>query len=275
MTSPDSEAVLSGSLLDPTLGHLERVEKSVKMLSVALHLEMAELALSAQDQDPGNKATLQAIGSAATRIANLATEIAENTSQQRIAIEGEAVVATVPPHLTDQIPTELQASLPIVDIVTQVSTPRLVHEAELAEVPLAELYRSIVPIEQIPIMELPEGASAVTIEIYDDRVLLNGESIKLSGDRLFMFNSLMTQRNQLVTNKEIRAKGFKGDAAAFHGALSTLITQLNRAAEKAGTLAVKKTGQRADVKYGVNPVLQFIDKRTDSSAPLPTSVKKN
>jgi hypothetical protein len=283
MSAENRAGALPDSLLDPTLAHIERVERSLSMASRALHLELASIILDGSDKDPQKADTISAIGKAALRIATLADDIAKSTADDIVGFD-QVVDKPAPEQVepVSSVESTPSTTLPSKDPETvkhipQVDTQSTIENIKQEVAPDLEenkLYNTTVSIEKTPVMVVPEGVDPLIGYVDKNGIKINGKRIQLEGDKLFLFNSLMLQRNGIISNDELRGLGFNGDTQAFHSALTSLIAQLNKAAEEQGIEIIKKIGQRKDVGYAVNPVLQLVEELSVSSDE-PEIVKKN
>lgn len=187
--------------------------------------------------------------------------VVEEVVQPVAQVVGETPKAT-PEVVTTPEETRLPSPEQISEVQTTKERKKLKYEGDM--------YARIVTEKETPIMELREGMEAIPVRIIsDDTIVVNGEKIVLQGDHLFIFNAAMKLRDQMMTAKDMRALGFRMDTASASMTFSKAMNELHYTLQSAmGSLNVgiiKKTGQAAGTRYAVNPAVQLVDERHESS----------
>jgi hypothetical protein len=142
-----------------------------------------------------------------------------------------------------------------------------------------EYYEAIISLEDVPVIENGDGNSPIDVTITsDETIMLNGNTIILNDDKLFVFNALMLHRDRPRTAREIRRLGFRPTEQqpsvinnAFHSAIKTLAEELDQAA---GVEIIEIEGKTVNTRYIINPSVMLIEGR-DANDKQVRGSKKN
>ena len=134
-----------------------------------------------------------------------------------------------------------------------------------------DLYARIVSPDYIPAVSLPEDVEPITLTIESDSTIAIGDHRTiLSGDELFIFNTLLCHRNEVMRSHDIREQGFQPHArsentrrTAFSRSARVLLSQLAWLTDES-TPVVQALGQRRGRTYQLNPAVIVVDTRPDT-----------
>lgn len=238
---------LPESFILPAIETTENIEHALQRVEQALSIELARAALKGEALTTDERNSFQKVGQTLLRIASTAGRLGGD-------------VTTASSHT----PQEAEIAQPV-----EPEQPIKPERPVEAERPL-ELYQKIVSADQIPNM-LREGDEPITLTISSDSsVTVEGETIHLKRDQLYLFNALMLSRTEPRSSAELRSFGFAPDAktdssvtSRFFKGLTAIESSLN---EAAGVEIIKRIGQRRAMLYAVNPRLVIAEDRKNTEA---------
>lgn len=134
-----------------------------------------------------------------------------------------------------------------------------------------DLYARIVSPDYIPAVSLPEDVDPITLTIESDSTIAIGDHRTiLSGDELFIFNTLLCHRDKVMRPHDIREYGFQPHARSentrrttFSRSARVLLSQLAWLTDES-TPVVQALGQRRGRTYQLNPAVVVVDTRPDT-----------
>ncbi|MBF1032440.1 MAG: hypothetical protein HXL00_01670 [Candidatus Nanosynbacter sp.] len=136
---------------------------------------------------------------------------------------------------------------------------------------MPDLYARIVSPDYIPAVNPPEDVDPITLTIESDGTIAIGDHRTiLSGDELFIFNTLLCHRDKVMRPHDIREYGFQPHARSentrrttFSRSARVLLSQLAWLTDES-TPVVQALGQRRGRTYGLNPAVVVVDTRPDT-----------
>lgn len=136
---------------------------------------------------------------------------------------------------------------------------------------MPDLYARIVSPDYIPAVSLPEDVDPITLTIESDSTIAIGDHRTiLSGDELFIFNTLLCHRDKVMRPHDIREYGFQPHARSentrrttFSRSARVLLSQLAWLTDES-TPVVQALGQRRGRTYQLNPAVVVVDTRPDT-----------
>lgn len=134
-----------------------------------------------------------------------------------------------------------------------------------------DLYARIVSPDYIPAVNPPEDVDPITLTIESDSTIAIGDHRTiLSGDELFIFNTLLCHRDKVMRPHDIREYGFQPHARSentrrttFSRSARVLLSQLAWLTDES-TPVVQALGQRRGRTYQLNPAVVVVDARPDT-----------
>lgn len=134
-----------------------------------------------------------------------------------------------------------------------------------------DLYARIVSPDYIPAVSPPEDVEPITLTIESDSTIAIGDHRTiLSGDELFIFNTLLCHRDKVMRPHDIREYGFQPHARSentrrttFSRSARVLLSQLAWLTDES-TPVVQALGQRRGRTYQLNPAVIVVDTRPDT-----------
>ena len=134
-----------------------------------------------------------------------------------------------------------------------------------------DLYTRIVSPDYIPAVNPPEDVDPITLTIESDSTIAIGDHRTiLSGDELFIFNTLLCHRDEAMRSHDIREHGFQPHARSentrrttFSRSARVLLSQLAWLTDES-TPVVQALGQRRGRTYQLNPAVIVVDTRPDT-----------
>ena len=136
---------------------------------------------------------------------------------------------------------------------------------------MPDLYARIVSPDYIPAVNPPEDVDPITLTIESDSTIAIGDHRTiLSGDELFIFNTLLCHRDKVMRPHDIREHGFQPHARSentrrttFYRSARVLLSQLAWLTDES-TPVVQALGQRRGRTYRLNPAVVVVDTRPDT-----------
>lgn len=136
---------------------------------------------------------------------------------------------------------------------------------------MPDLYARIVSPDYIPAVNPPEDVDPITLTIESDSTVAIGDHRTiLSGDELFIFNTLLCHRDKVMRPHDIREYGFQPHARSentrrttFSRSARVLLSQLAWLTDES-TPVVQALGQRRGRTYQLNPAVVVVDTRPDT-----------
>ena len=136
---------------------------------------------------------------------------------------------------------------------------------------MPDLYARIVSPDYIPAVSPPEDVEPITLTIESDSTIAIGDHRTiLSGDELFIFNTLLCHRDKAMRSHDIREHGFQPHARSentrrttFSRSARVLLSQLAWLTDES-TPVVQALGQRRGRTYQLNPAVVVVDTRPDT-----------
>ena len=136
---------------------------------------------------------------------------------------------------------------------------------------MPDLYARIVSPDYIPAVNPPEDVDPITLTIESDSTIAIGDHRTiLSGDELFIFNTLLCHRDKVMRPHDIREHGFQPHARSentrrttFSRSARVLLSQLAWLTDES-TPVVQALGQRRGRTYRLNPAVVVVDTRPDT-----------
>lgn len=136
---------------------------------------------------------------------------------------------------------------------------------------MPDLYARIVSPDYIPAVNPPEDVDPITLTIESDSTIAIGDHRTiLSGDELFIFNTLLCHRDKVMRPHDIREHGFQPHARSentrrttFSRSARVLLSQLAWLTDES-TPVVQALGQRRGRTYRLNPAVIVVDTRPDT-----------
>ncbi|MDO4661224.1 MAG: hypothetical protein Q4B27_03725 [Candidatus Saccharibacteria bacterium] len=136
---------------------------------------------------------------------------------------------------------------------------------------MPDLYARIVSPDYIPAVSPPEDVDPITLTIESDSTIAIGDHRTiLSGDELFIFNTLLCHRDKVMRSHNIREYGFQPHARSentrrttFSRSARVLLSQLAWLTDES-TPVVQALGQRRGRTYQLNPAVVVVDTRPDT-----------
>ena len=136
---------------------------------------------------------------------------------------------------------------------------------------MPDLYARIVSPDYIPAVSPPEDVEPITLTIESDSTIAIGDHRTiLSGDELFIFNTLLCHRDEVMRSHDIREYGFQPHARSentrrttFSRSARVLLSQLAWLTDES-TPVVQALGQRRGRTYQLNPAVVVVDTRPDT-----------
>ena len=136
---------------------------------------------------------------------------------------------------------------------------------------MPDLYARIVSPDYIPAVNPPEDVDPITLTIESDSTIAIGDHRTiLSGDELFIFNTLLCHRDKVMRPHDIREHGFQPHARSentrrttFSRSARVLLSQLAWLTDES-TPVVQALGQRRGRTYQLNPAVIVVDTRPDT-----------
>ena len=133
---------------------------------------------------------------------------------------------------------------------------------------MPDLYARIVSPDYIPAVNPPEDVDPITLTIESDSTIAIGDHRTiLSGDELFIFNTLLCHRDKVMRPHDIREHGFQPHARSentrrttFSRSARVLLSQLAWLTDES-TPVVQALGQRRGRTYRLNPAVVVVDTR--------------
>lgn len=133
---------------------------------------------------------------------------------------------------------------------------------------MPDLYARIVSPDYIPAVSPPEDVDPITLTIESDSTVAIGDHRTiLSGDELFIFNTLLCHRDKVMRPHDIREHGFQPHARSentrrttFSRSARVLLSQLAWLTDES-TPVVQALGQRRGRTYQLNPAVVVVDTR--------------
>lgn len=136
---------------------------------------------------------------------------------------------------------------------------------------MPDLYARIVSPDYIPAVSPPEDVEPITLTIESNSTIAIGDHRTiLSGDELFIFNTLLCHRDKVMRPHDIREHGFQPHARSentrrttFSRSARVLLSQLAWLTNES-TPVVQALGQRRGRTYQLNPAVVVVDTRPDT-----------
>jgi hypothetical protein len=264
------------SFLDPALIRAQQFEGAFRQLAKTIYLELADIQTQGGELSDEQKEQLSKLGDMTIRMSELMSALETSVDE----VLGGHSPSSTPPDLEclDEDPIQLEPSNDLVMVRELLGEPSKLVECDNANGKFYEKFRqAIIPPDEMPAVELLEDEEPLVITIISDHMLaINGETIKLVGDRLFVFNALMTLRDGRISGGTIRRMGFRSPDKNPDYAAHTCIRLTERLQADFNTFTGIEAIKKTKVRYQIDPTLQFIDKRDErTTAEGGNDVKKN